>query len=43
MTPVWFYKEINALLHRNSYFSVQFRQNIDLGFLGIFESGDTGG
>jgi len=43
MTPVWFYKEINALLHRNSYFSVQFRQIFDLVFLGILENEDTGG
>jgi len=43
MTPVCFYEEINALLHKNSYFSVQFHQNFDLIFLRILENGDTGG
>jgi len=42
MTSVCFYKEINALLLINSYFSVQFCQNFDLDFLGILENGDTG-
>ena len=32
------YKEINALSHINSYFSVQFCQNSDLDFLGILEN-----
>jgi len=37
MSSVSFYKEINALLHRNSYFAVQFCQNFDPVFLEILK------
>ena len=36
MTSVCFNKEINALLHINSYFFVQFCHNFDLDFLGVY-------